>query len=182
MKKVYYNTKDELDEEYKVESLGERLDSERIDEFLVTETEKEVQVKHRAMPRMEELTVEPLKRMTPEIVGSLFDRVRFLKERIDESNSMIQARSVIHDQVITEVNADIIEKKEMESRVNDIDEKRNLKLDISILRKEKRHENLQFWRDVLELKTELRTLMEEFETESKIVGLFSDGDKHAIRK
>ena len=117
MKKVYYNTKDELDEEYKAEGLDERLDKERIDEFLVTDTEKVVQVKHRTMPRMEDLKVEPLKRMTPEIVGSLFDRVRFLKERIEESNLMIQARNSIHEQVISEVNADIAEKKSMENQV-----------------------------------------------------------------
>jgi len=55
-----------------------------------------------------------------------------------------------------------------------VEEKRNFKLDISILRRDKRFELLQFWRDVMELRTELRELMEQIETERNIVGLFND--------
>jgi hypothetical protein len=180
MKRPYYDTKDNLDEAYKSLDLDrERLIRNEADEFLVTEVEKEVHVKRKAMPKMEDLKVEPLNRATPEIIGSLFDRIKFLRERIKESNEMIDTRKTLHDQVIVEIDADIADKSSMESRLTDIDEKRNLKLDISILRKEKRHEQLQFWRDILELKTELRTLLEEYESESRIVGLFSEGDKHA---
>lgn len=180
MKKPYYDTKDDLDEAYKSLDLdSERLIRNEADEFLLTEVQKEVQVKRKAMPRMEDLKVEPLNRATPEIIGSLFDRIKFLKERIAESNEMIETRKKLHEQVIAEIDVDISDKASMESRLTDIDEKRNLKLDISILRKEKRHEQLQFWRDILELKTEMRTLLEEYESESKIVGLFSEGDNHA---
>jgi len=176
MKRLYYDTKDDLDEEYKAKDLDETLVRDSTDDLILRETEKEVQIKRKAIPRMEELRIEPLKRATPEIMGSLFDRVKFLEQRIAETNSMIESRKVIHDQVIVEIDADIADKGSMETRVVDIDEKRNLKLDISILRKEKRHEQLQFWRDVLELKTELRTLLEEHESESKIVALFTEGD------
>jgi len=180
--KRYYDTKDDLDREYKAEGLDETLVRDNTDDFILRETEKDIQVKHKAMPRMEELRVEPLKRATPEIIGSLFDRVKFLEQRIAEANSMIDSRTVLHEQVLQEIDVDIADKSQMESRAVDIDEKRNFKLDISILRKEKRHEQLQFWRDILELKTELRTLMEEHESESRIVGLFREGDKNEVRK
>jgi hypothetical protein len=176
MKRIYYDTKEDLDEEYKAGDLDERLIRDTNDDFILRETEKEVQVKRKAMPRMEDITVKPLNRATPEIMGGLFDRVKFLKQRIEEINSMIGSRTALHEQVISEIDADIADKSSMESKLTDIDEKRNLKLDISILRKEKRHEQLQFWRDVLELKTELRTLTEEFETEGRIVDLFREGD------
>ena len=182
MKKTYYDTKDELNEEYKAQGLDETLIRDNTDEFLITETEKEIQVKRRAMPRMEDLSVKPLNRLTPEIIGGLFDRVKFIEQRIQEINGMVDIRKDLHENIIVEIDADIDDKKAMELKLADIDEKRNLKLDISILRKEKRHEQLQFWRDVLELKTELRTLTEEFETETRIVGLFTDGDKNEVRK
>ncbi len=182
MKRIYYDTKEDLDDAYKAIEFDERLIRDTNDDFILRETEKEVQIKHRALPRMEELKVEPLNRATPEVIGGLFDRVRFLKQRIEEANEMIESRKTLHEQVMAEIDADIADKTSMESRLTDIDEKRNLKLDISILRKEKRHEQLQFWRDILELKTELRTLSEEYETESKIVGLFSEGDSDEVRK
>lgn len=182
MKRIYYDTKDDLEEEYKAKDLDSETLISDTDNLILTETEKEIHVKRRAMPRMEDLRVEPLNRATPEIIGTLFDRVKFLEQRIDEMQAMMETRKILHEQVVAEIDADIAEKSQMESRLTDIDEKRNFKLDISILRKEKRHEQLQFWRDNLELKTELRTLMEEFETESRIVGLFSDGDKNEVRK
>jgi len=45
-------------------------------------------------------------------------------------------------------------------------------LDISLLQREKRKENVQFWRDVLELTTELREIIEQHEMESKIAEIF----------
>lgn len=131
-------------------------------------------IARQAMPRMEEFKVEPLNRMTPNVIGSLFDRIKFLTERLEETKKTIEMRKELHQTVLDEIDVDIGEKLSMESGVTDINEKRNLKLDISILRKEKRHETLQFWRDVLELKTELRELMEKFESESKIVNMFND--------
>lgn len=182
MKRIYYDDRDNLDEDYKAKDLDERLIRDTSNDFLLTDTEKELIVKRKAMPRMEELRIEPLRRATPEVMGGLFDRVKFLRQRIEEVNAMIESRTKLHESVIEEINADIADKSAMESRLSDVDEKRNLKLDISILRKEKRHEQLQYWRDVLELRTELRTLTEEHESESKIVDLFSDGDKNEIRK
>jgi len=58
--------------------------------------------------------------------------------------------------------------------LSDIDDIRDFKLDISTLRMEKRRENVQFWRDLVQLTTELRELMEEYKTESKIANLFRE--------
>jgi hypothetical protein len=182
MKKTYYDTREDLDEEYKASGLDETLIRDNTEDLILTETEKEIHVKHTAMPRMEELHVKPLNRITPEIIGGLFDRVKFLEQRIQEGKEMIDIRKTLHDQVIVEIDEDIADKKKMEARAADSDEKRNLKLDISILRKEKRHEQLQFWRDILELKTELRTLMEEHESENKIVNLFREDEENEVRK
>jgi hypothetical protein len=118
--------------------------------------------------------IEPLKRASPQIVGSLFDRVEFLRQRIAEIQDSIGTREEMHSRMMSEIDADIAEKQQIETSLVDMDEKRNFKLDISLLRREKRHESVQFWRDMVELKAELRELMEQFETESKIVGIFKD--------
>jgi hypothetical protein len=39
---------------------------------------------------------------------------------------------------------------------------------------EKRRENVQFWRDMVQLTTELRELLEEYQMESKIADLFRE--------
>lgn len=132
----------------------------------------EKKVTRRALPRMEETTIQPLKLMGEEVIGNLFDRVEFLKKRIEEVSDSIQTRDDIHKEMVEEINIDIAEKQADANRVADMDERRNFKLDISILRKEKRNENVQYWRDLVELKTELRELMEKFETENKIVDIF----------
>lgn len=150
--------------------------------------EKIILESRQAMPRMEEEEIQPLKRAAPEVMGNLFDRVDFLRQRIDETKEAVEIRKRLHKEVTEEIDVDIKEKQDIESRLADINEKRNFKLDISILRKEKRHEMLQFWRDILELRTELRELLEEYKTEGKIAGIFTsidggkdDGDKGKAR-
>jgi hypothetical protein len=138
--------------------------------------EKIILESRQAMPRMEEEEIQSLKRLTPQVMGNLFDRVDFLRQRIDETKEAVEIRKRLHKEVIEEIDTDIKEKQEIEGRLADINEKRNFKLDISILRKEKRHEMLQFWRDILELRTELRELLEEYKTEGRIAGIFKDID------
>jgi len=127
-----------------------------------------------AMPRMEQDTIKPLKRISPKIVGNLFDRVRFLEDRIKEIGEIVKIREGLHSDMIKEIDVDIKEKEEMASRLADIDEKRNFQLDISVLRKEKRHEGVQFWKDITELKSELREITEKHQAETKITDLFKD--------
>ena len=132
-------------------------------------------VRKRASPtRLEDDEVEELRRMSPEIIGNIFDRVKFLKERIDEMNSMMKSREVIHQEMVRDIEEDVTEKEAMSARTADMIDRRNIKLDISVLRKEKRSEIRQYWRDLLELRTELQELMEQHRTESRIIGLFKD--------
>ncbi|MBI4021570.1 MAG: hypothetical protein HY369_04985 [Candidatus Aenigmarchaeota archaeon] len=125
------------------------------------------------MPRLEETAIKPLKLIGAEVIGSIFDRVGFLKTRIEEIQGSLALRETIHRQMMEEIDQDVREKQEMAARAADLNERRNLKMDMSVLRKEKRNENVQYWRDVVELKSELREFLEKFETESKIVALFT---------
>mgnify|MGYP000678046992 CR=1 FL=1 len=174
MPEGYFDDREEFDEIYerkRRESRLESLEEPREREREVVEIKKPV---HRAMPRLEETTIESLKRVSPQIIGGLFERLEFLRERIEEVRDNIAVREELHKETISEIDRDIEEKEEMSSRLTDVDEIRNFKLDISILRKEKRHENVQFWRDILELRTELRDLMEKYEAEKKIVEIFKE--------
>ncbi len=132
---------------------------------------------HSGFPRLEDEKIEPLKLVSSEVIGTLFDRVKFLEERIGEIDKNISLRSRLHDDIIIEVDIDIKEKESLMTMVSDINEKRNFKVDISVLRKEKRHEAVQFWKDVLELRSELRELQEQYQVESKIAALFKDMNK-----
>ena len=96
-----------------------------------------------AMPGMEPQAILPLKLMGSEVVGSLFDRVEFLRQRIEEITETLELREHIHNEMVVEIEVDIKEKNAMAERVADINEKRNLKLDVSSLRREKRMENVQ---------------------------------------
>ncbi|MCH7761357.1 hypothetical protein IIA15_08195 [candidate division TA06 bacterium] len=127
-----------------------------------------------AMPGMEPQAILPLKLMGSEVVGSLFDRVEFLRQRIEEITETLELREHIHNEMVVEIEVDIKEKNAMAERVADINEKRNLKLDVSSLRREKRMENVQWWRDVVELRSEMREHTEKYETEKKIVAIFSE--------
>jgi hypothetical protein len=129
-----------------------------------------------ATPPLMDEDAEPLKRETPRIVGSLFDRVSFLRERIDETNRMMELRKGIHVQMTEEIAKDVKEKEEIEKRMTDMTDKRNFKMDISALRKEGRAETVRFWKDMLELKSELQELLEQYKTETKIVDIFKDID------
>lgn len=123
---------------------------------------------------MEKNEIEPLKIASPKIMGSLFDRVDFIRARVTEIQDSIRLREEMHKSMISEIDTDIAEKQQIEVSLVDMDEKRNFKLDISLLRREKRQEGVQFWRDMVELKAELRELLEQLETETKIVGIFKD--------
>lgn len=131
------------------------------------------EVKRVTHPRLKEWKgPKSLNRDEPEVFGTLFDRLRFLERRAEELESMIEERTRLHRGVIEEIDKDIEDKEKMVARIADMEERRNFKLDISILRRDKRFELLQFWRDMMELRTELREVSEKMETESKIVNIF----------
>ena len=136
---------------------------------------RELKVQRRSPQRMLlETELEPLRKVSPKVIGSLFDRVEFLRTRISEIQSALDTRKHLHDELIKEIDVDIGDKQRMVAGLSDIDDIRDFKLDISTLRMEKRRENVQFWRDLVELTTELRDLMEEYQTESKIANLFRE--------
>lgn len=173
----YRDNKYAKDEKY----VSEDIDKETVfrgfrEEIPEEERVEKVRVPHmQVMPRLEDEDIEPLRRKgKPLVSGSLFDRVRFLRERIDETKKAIELRESIHSQIMNDIDSDIEEKIRMEGQLTNMDEKRNVKMDISILRREKRSENVRFWKDILELRTELRELLEDHETESKIVKIFED--------
>jgi len=121
-----------------------------------------------------EQELQPLRKVSPKVIGNLFDRVEFLRIRISEIQSALDTRKRLHEELIKEIDADIGDKQRMVAGLSDIDDIRDFKLDVSTLRMEKRRENVQFWRDLVQLTTELRELMEEYQTESKIANLFKE--------
>lgn len=137
---------------------------------------REVKITTReSIPKMLlEKELEPLRKVSPKIIGNLFDRVNFLRERIKHTKASIELRQRLHESIVAEIDKDIEDKRRILERLTDVDDIRDFKLDISMLRMEKRRENVQFWRDMVQLKTELRELLEEYQMETKIASLFKD--------
>jgi len=166
-----YQTDEEEDDTY----IASRPDIGTKERDVITDKEflvKEVKVpKRQAISRPEE-DIESIKRITPEIIGGLLERVKFLEERINDTKESMEERKDIHQILIKDIDDDIKEKKSMESRLTDIDEKRNLKLDISLLRRDKRNELVRFWKDMYELRSELKELTERYDVENRIKKIF----------
>jgi len=173
-KPLYFKTFEE--DSYKEET--PRTSPEKIEreEYEERRQPREVTVERRTIHTMlrEGQELKSLKRVSPEIIGSLFDRVEFLRTRINEIQSVLETRKRLHEELIKEIDTDINDKKALLAGLSDIDDIRDFKLDISTLRMEKRRENVQFWRDIFELTSELRDLMEQYQTESKIANLFKE--------
>lgn len=171
----YYRSRDEGDQYERQETSG--ISTERRGGKIYTEEKPSVVFRRerRSPQRMLlETELEPLRKVSPKVIGSLFDRVDFLRTRISEIQSALDTRKRLHDELVKEIDADIGDKQRMVAGLSDIDDIRDFKLDISTLRMEKRRENVQFWRDLVQLTTELRELMEEYQTESKIANLFRE--------
>jgi len=165
---------------YKTEERPEKTDFPlllRKNDERQKEIVREVIIKKRALPRFEDDSLMPLKKITPNIIGNIFDRVRFLEQRIDEIRKAMDLRGKLHAEIVKGIEEDIREKERMIIGISDMDEKRNLKLDISLLMKEQRRENIEFWRDTYTLHSELREILEDYQIEKKIAGIFSNLDE-----
>lgn len=172
---LYYRSFDErrYEEQKTPKTPPQRFLREEYQEKMEAPREKaERRTIHKMLREWEEL--EPLKEVSPKVIGSLFDRVDFLRTRINEVQSALDTRKHLHDELVKEIDADIGDKNRLVAGLSDIDDVRDFKLDISTLRMEKRRENVQFWRDLVQLTTELRELLEAFQTESKIADLFRE--------
>lgn len=173
---------DDFDEEYRDDEIYQMKKREGSVRPVFQEIElepreitKEVTIKQRqAVPKWPEEEIQPLKTLGANAIGSLFDRVDFLEARIKETKDNLDLRRKIHNEITKEIDTDIEDKREIEIHLTDWDEKRNFKLDISILRREKRQENVQFWRDMVELNNELKELIENHRMETKILGIFKN--------
>ena len=179
----YFN----LEEEYYEDMLRKRKREEGISraekpEYEKEEAERVLVRKREAMPKLENEKIQVLDLKTPEIIGSLFDRVKFLRERVAELEDCVKLREQVHREIGEDINLDKKDKEDMARRVADINEKRNLMLDISVLRREKRLEDVQFWRDMVELKHELREMLEQYQTELKIVQIFEGMGKERAER
>ena len=175
-----YIEKKDFEDIYKIE---DRFERPVFEEEKPREERKERlihEVARRALPRMEEDKLKTLNRKPSEVIGTIFDKVKFLGDRVTELESMINDRVEIHKGIISDIDEDIAITNDMAGHSMDLDERRNLKLDMSILRKEKRHESVQFWHDIVELRTELREMVEKFQMESQIGDLFNDLKKDDV--
>lgn len=165
-----YNEKEE-EEEYKIK---------RVDNTKKIEVEKIVEKeKVKSIPRVffgsEEETID-FESIGSKIIGNIFDRVRFLKERIKELHEAIEERKLINKRFNEEVEREIAELERILPTISNKDELREFKLNLMMLRMEKRKENTNFWKDLVSLKKQLREIIEEYEIESKISRILSDGD------
>ncbi len=170
----HYIEKKDFEDIYRIEDRHERPIFEEEKEKEERKERVLKQIQRRALPRMEEAKLQTLDRKPSEVIGTIFDKVKFLKERIAELESMISERVEIHKAIIKDIDEDIGITNDLAAHSMDLDERRNLKLDMSILRKEKRHESVQFWHDIVELRAELREMVEKFQMETEISGLFRD--------
>lgn len=134
-------------------------------------------VSQRLAARVDADSIKPLRLMSSAVIGGIFDRVIFLERRIEELRQSVELRKQIHRNIEVEIEDDIRDRANFIQTISDINERRNLKLDISVLRKERRNENVQFWRDLVELETELRKMEEEHEIEKKIAGIFANVER-----
>ena len=122
--------------------------------------------------KIKEEKLRELKLLSSELIGNVFERVKFLEERISDITSFIESRKAINKRIIEEITADIEDKARRLSNVSDPNMIRDLQMDLNNLKMERRKENLLFWKDILELQRELQQLKEQYKIESKIAKLF----------
>lgn len=174
-KRIYgkkYNNSMEYGFKENLEKISKQPISIEDELYRIRKERERLTISRQSMPRMENEDFNSLKIKSEKVVGNLFDRVRFLETRIKEIEESISIRKKLHEQIVSEIESEIEDKERLADALSDVNERRNLKLDVSVLRKEKRHELVQFWKDITELTIELRQLKEEYETERKIAELF----------
>ena len=79
---------------------------------------------------------QELRLIADEVIGNLFNRVEFLKTRINELESALVERQEIDQSQITEIASDVEEKKKKLLTLSNIDDIREFELDITNLKME----------------------------------------------
>jgi hypothetical protein len=142
--------------------------------------EKELELlktKERVMQQMIKVLnddAEPLKTFSAEVVGDIFDRVESLRQRILEIRAALDERRSINRKIVADIQEEIGEMEGMIAGVADIDKKREFKMHVTLLQMERRRENTNFWRDIIQLTKELQELEEQYRMELKISKLFDE--------
>jgi hypothetical protein len=155
------------EEPYQMKPIENKVIQVKKQELISPVLKKIVAGEHRTTPK-------PLKNIGLNIAGDIFDRTRFLQERIEEIQTFIHQREQMHAKVDAEIEAEIKEFETMIASISDREELREFKVNLNLLKMEQRRENDNYWRDTMALKQQLRELREQFQLESKISGLFSD--------
>ena len=159
---VRYETKDyeEKDDGKKVEIKRDKIGVQVIKNLL----------RNSQTPEIEPMELEST---GSKVFGTLFDKIKFLRVRIDEMEEALMLREEMNSRFNKEIDIDIHDLESFLEKLSIKEDVREFKLNISLLRMEKRKENNLFWRDMTLLKQQLRELKEEYETESNISQLFS---------
>jgi hypothetical protein len=122
---------------------------------------------------MQSVDSQPIEDVGLKVVGSLFDKIKFLKIRIDEMQQAVADRETMNQKFNKEIDEDIEDLEIFLTKLATKEDIREFKLNISLLKMEKRKENNLFWREMTTLKQQLRELKEEYETQSNISQIFS---------
>ena len=161
-------------------------------EYGLDEKEKEIEVRHdkvsipviksmmrgmrsdeqQGLPGFESVKLD-LEDSGSKVFGTLFDRLKFLKIRIDELEEAIEERRSMNVRFNKEIEKDVSDLEIFLEKLSAKEDIREFKLNITLLRMDKRKENNLFWRDITALKKQLRELKEEYENEFNISKLFS---------
>jgi len=157
---------------YKIEKIKgrERVEVEKIVE---KERRKVLTLPSGLLKEEESFSLEDI---GSKIVGNIFDRVKFLKQRILELEEAIEARKEMNKKFNEEIEREIAELERILPTISDKEELREFKLNLMMLRMEKRKENTNFWKDIVALKKQLRELLEEYEIESKLSRILGGGN------
>lgn len=159
--------------EYRIKRVGKR---ERIEvEKIVEKERRKILSLPSGLLKSEDESLS-LESIGSKIVGNVFDRVKFLKQRILELQEAIEERKRMNKRFNEEIEREIAELEKILPTISDKEELREFKLNLMMLRMEKRKENTNFWKDIVALKKQLRELLEEYEIESKLSRILGEGN------
>ncbi len=175
-KKYHISREDDL------EGIYRELEKAKLDEMLrsgmkqelMTDEKKRVMVKERKGPHVTSLRMdegdelEDLRLQVDEVMGSISERKRFLEKRMSELENAIENREKLHERILKEIEAEIKEKELLMKKMSDAEAIRDILLDISALKSQRRKEEVQFWRDMTQLRNELALIEEEHEITQKL--------------
>jgi hypothetical protein len=163
--RLYKEEEREISSGFRRQELYE--EKERIVREVVTKQEKRWQ-------KIKEERLRSLRLLGSELIGNIFERVRFLETRVGDIENAVQARQLINKKSIAEITQDIDKKESEIKTLSDPERIRDLQLDLTNLKMERRRETLLFWKDNLELQRELHQLKEQLTIESKVADLFEE--------